>query len=539
MSSLRIPLLFWKQGTATVPVLEISLAPEGGGATHPSVRRPFEVLDQSIPPLSRQILPTLLPRFPKLEHYSCSYRFPPRDVDQFADDFPRGFSHLLMVSLAFYALGADHTCGGTAFREALRGWTATGYPNKENRIEPVSGIAEKIGAIRRENDEIESIMGSRVTDVMVPLAGEASAVKSEDELRVHRVATFEDALELVFGRERLAEYDRRRYPRRVGIKAVSAGLLLVVVLGAWEAFSGRPNERDPVLRVEARFGDDLVTVRHESGRTSPLGPYQSAVEKPVPVRGEDGKVESIVVGLKRGGPDRGTIIWFDVDESGSCRRRWRIQPFESATEPDGTPLAMGVSGFFLAEVLSESPGPEVVATFHGEWSPSTLAIISSSGTVLKTMWHRGYIGHGIVLRSPTRLVFSACANGLGTPDPDPLPEHPVYDAALFSIRPEDVSGRGPWRDESEHMPEEVSRLPLARFDFYRRIDPKGRGINVSFDHKTAPVRGAEFVVLIYDWYVHVDGEGEIVGTKHGDPVWLEGLSRPLKSDTPPTLIPVR
>jgi hypothetical protein len=134
--SILLPVLFARPGVATVPVLRISLVRQGGGAPHQSIRRPLEVLDQTQLPSNVSVLHRLLPRYKRVDYYTASYLFPPRGIDQFVDRFPEGFSHILAVFLAFYALGADDTLGRDALKPKLAGWTASTFPDTDGKLHP-------------------------------------------------------------------------------------------------------------------------------------------------------------------------------------------------------------------------------------------------------------------------------------------------------------------------------------------------------------------------------------------------------------------
>lgn len=515
MSSLQVPLLFWRPQTATVPLLEVSLAPTGGGATHGSVRRPFEVLDQSLPPLSKQILPTILPRFAKLEHYSCSYVFPPRDVDQFTDEFPQGLSHLLMISLAFYALGADETCGGTAFCEALRGWTATGYPDKNGQIQPVAGVEEKLRALARENEEIASLVGQPVQNVILSAGNREAA---EGGFRFHVVSTFDEALEAVFGSALLDRYARTLRRQRLRPRVIAATCILAVVALAGLAMALRGPDKPPDRLVQAEQHPDdhhLLALRYGSGQVVFYGPFDSTVNATTLVRGDDGEVSAVVVGLSREGDDRGSILWLQPDGT-NWKCRWTAQPFLGATQSDGAPLALTVSNIQVADVLEESPGDEIIAAFNGEWYTSALCILSTDGKVLRTLWHCGVVDVPMILRAPTRLLVRATGNGFVSEDDSVDPAYP-YNRVFFMIRPEDMNGRSPWNGTGKRFPAGTNELPMAPFDFYIRVAPRGRGRELHFKVNEVPlIPGAEFVTIIDEWYLSMDGQGNVLRADQGD-----------------------
>ena len=286
-STVVVPLLFAKPGIATMPLLRVSIIPDGGGSPHHSIRHPFEVLDQSELPADERILGLHLPRYDRLDNYTASYVFPPKDVNQFVDDFPDGFSHLLTVLLAFYALSADHALGEDLFRPRLSEWAASAYPDKTGALRGVSRLREKIGALVAENKEIQRFGCKGVSNlilaqedrhkldsiefVLVPVEGEGGECreipvskrelsKTQTQLEVsygdtitrivvHFARSFNAALELVFGADFVRRYARSLAAEK-GMSArrkrslVGVGALLVVaaLLFVWYRSTWRPAE---------------------------------------------------------------------------------------------------------------------------------------------------------------------------------------------------------------------------------------------------------------------------------------------------------
>jgi len=513
MSGFLLPVLFWKPGLATVPLLEISLVPGGAAATHASVRRPFEVLDQSIPPLGTQILPTLLPRYARLEHYACTYRLPPRDVSQYVDEFPRGLSHLLAVSLAFYALGADKTLGGRRFQEKLQGWTATGYPDKAGRIRPVDQVQEKLDALEAEGKELESL-GAPVRAVLLPEGNRTAVTRTPEGLRLHFVGGFEEALRAVFGAPLLKTYARARRPT-MRLLAVTVAVLLVV----GGAIAALRETGTAVLAVPSRDNPRCVEIRYADGRTVLAGPYRGKVITADVARDAEENVLAVVVGLAHEGEDMGNVLWLERNWLGRWKEVWRKRPFGEEPAQDGNELRLGVSRLEAIDILPEYPGPEVIATFGGIYYPSTLCILTGEGEIARQLWHCGIIGNWIALDNPTRLVFTAANNGLDTKEQPWDDSGVAWDRVFFCIRPADIAGRGPWRGRRMQMPVGAREAPMAKFQWYRRLVPKGHH-SFRFDSGGAVHDPrAEFTLRVATkWLLEIGANGGVLKTVEGDPL---------------------
>ncbi len=344
-STVVVPLLFAKPGTATMPLLRVSIIPDGGGSLHDSIRHPLEVLDQSELPADELILRLLLPRYDRLDNYTASYVFPPRDVNQFVDDFPDGLSHLLTVLLAFYALSADHTLEQDLFKPRLSEWAASAYPDKTGVLRGVSRLREKIGALVAENKEIERFGCKGVSNlilaredrqaldsiefVLVPLEGEGGRCreipvtkrevsKTQTQLEVsygdgttriavHFSTNFNEALELVFGADLV-----RRYAR-----SLAAGERMIGRKRVFRSIPGLSKEVQDPLRL---------AYQHELDELAPSAAVQASVQRAVPekvspkrifvsyARSED---VPLVARIKEDLEKAGHSVWFDESETKS------------------------------------------------------------------------------------------------------------------------------------------------------------------------------------------------------------------------------
>lgn len=580
--ALRVPLLFWRPGSAMVPLLDVALAPRGGGAVHASVRRPVEHADQSLEPRGTSLLAALLPRFAGLDHYTCGYHLPPRDVDLFVDEFPRGSSHLLCVLLACYALGADHVLGGTEFRDAMDGWTATGSPGKDGRIGEVTGLREKLQAVLREREEVVQSGGPHVRCVLVPRDNEdeARAIGTSDAagaitlagsdgppLRVVPVARFDDALEAVFGRERLARYARRNRLHRIASAtwtrtAVAAAAVLLVVALAVVVFrrtrdvAGAHPGADPDLRpfdatrpLTDHDAGASVVIEYADGGYSSIGPLGARVCSATVERDAEDRAVAVLVGLERPGPNAGVVLRLERDIVGSWVVVGRTDPWRELAREDADRAARGVQFLAIADLDPGEPGPETLACITSDGDGALLALLSRDGRVVRGLWHGGSIEGMTALAGPPRVLAWGCANHLpserettdawfGTPaalqakDPCALEHDPAhaFDRVLFSIRSEKLEGRSPFGAWA--VPETVgsASLSVAAFDFYERFTPKGYRVRRFEQDFPDPAPGADIVISVTGYRLDLAADGRIVRVTRG----------PDAGDAPtPSLEPVR
>jgi hypothetical protein len=522
--SVLLPVLFARPGLATVPVLRIALVPEGGGAPHQSVRRPLEWLDQACSPASTGVLAALLPRFRRVDHYTASYLYPPRDVNQFVDEFPEGCSHALALLLAFYALGGDHTLGRRVFREQLEGWSASTYPDKQGTLHPVAFTREKLAAVFEENAELERLGCAPVRRVLLAeadrpkvaqMAGVAanasggpieltaeqvgaaeagdSAAPGERALMVHFAGTFAEALEQVFGAALVGRFHRAVRLRRVGRRcAIVLGVLAAVaaVLVAWALLS-RPGELESVEVV----GVTGIHALDDSARTIWRRDFGTRVYGLSTIRDGDGRLR-IAVGLAGDGTLAGYLLLLDA----AGHELWRFHPGRFSPYTGDRRLHYAVRHILVTDVLPH-PGREVVACWVSQWYPSRACILSEDGELLRQLWHPGALGGALRLGDSSRLVLWGCNNVLCRTSLGDGSDEIHY--AFFCVKAEDFGGQCPPR-----CVEDVPRTPVL---WYKVLQPQGLSYErVSGEVNFGPSEADFEIWTQTGWVLYLDREGNLL-----------------------------
>ncbi len=530
--SVFLPVLFARPSLATVPVLRVVLVPEGGGAPHQSVRRPLEALQQDVWVSTRSVLSHLLPAFDRLDNYTVGYLFPPKDVNQFVDEFPEGYSHLLAVLLGFYALGADYVLGGDEFKGALRGWTATACVGPRGELTSVALLKEKLLAVFDEAEELERIGCGRVRRVIVA-AGEKPTVASliglpqekigpsvaiglrdghlvaasegEAAVEIHFARNFEETLRLVFGTPLLA-----RYRRALGLRGVSRRLLLlavpaVAVVAALAAYAfGRL--RGPVPTSVRVIDSRDVQLFDARGERLWLKTFDGVVAGAALLTNRTG-ARLAVVGVSRRGSQGGHVVAFD---SGG-RQVWRFSAGSRTPYERVRTMTMRVNGLLVGDLLDE-PGEEAVFIAVGSYYPSRLCILSDQGRLLREMWHPGVLGPLLHVRGTKRLVFSGCNNGVSYEGFEarfgeaPGDREETYVTAVGCIEAEKVGGQCP--------PYAAPGLPPAPLVWYKLLLPFGRGLDgMLMAEEPCPPGTEVFIVATGHWKFCVDRDGRVLGVE--------------------------
>lgn len=531
--NLLVPLLFAKPGLATVPVMRLSLVAEGGGSPHHSIRRPFEVLDQTQLPANVSVLARVLPRYGRLDHYTGAYLFPPRGVDQFVDDFPEGHSHLLAVLLGFYALGADATLGGGAFREKMAGWTASTYPDKRGKLQPVTHLKQKLEAIFDENAELERLGCPRITDVLLssqnratvaaclglPATGlqdpmdvsehhlkaccDAAEVSSADPpncIRVHFSNTFDEALERVFGPQLIARYKRslalrKLVPGRTASIALAA--IALAVLALWLILPGAVKGAQVAgdTSVQAMDGAGRVVWRREMGTKVKFAQLTE----------HTGGRRNVIVGLSGNGAGAGDVVSFDR----GGREIWRLRPVDTSPYTGTRRLNFRVHSMLIADVLPR-PGREIIVVYACTWSPCRVVILSEDGELLREMWHPGVLEGPVRLAGTNRLVFWGCNNELRKPEQDATTRSAIYTRVVFCVEANKVAGQCP--------PHIGPGLPAADLLWYRVLTPWGSRFAdaVRANPRLGPNEAVLEIRTTRGWFLYIDAEGDVIERSRGD-----------------------
>ena len=532
-NSVLVPVLFAKPSVATVPVLRVTLVPDGGGAPHRSVKHPLETLEQTVWGDSRSLLSQVLPAFPSLDYYTIGYLYPPKDVDQFADEFPEGFSHLLAVLLAFYALGADQILRCDDFKTALAGWTASTYPSKGGGLLPVSRLEEKLLALFEERGEFErmgcppvrrvilsaadkpavaSLLGLPPEEVDSPLriaadAGRLVAARNgEDVVELHFARDMREAFGLVFGARLLARYRRALALRRLAKSRLAWGLAGVAVAMAVARALIASHGGVPT-RVEV-VGECAVRLLDDRSRTIWLRTFDHPVTAAVIYRDRHGR-RMVAVGLNREAANGGRVV--ALDRRG--REVWRFSAGERTPYPPVPRMTMGVTRILTSDLLEE-PGDEIVFTAAGSFYPSRLCILSDEGRLLREMWHPGVVDGIRLVGNTKRVVLWGCNNDVSRefverlrPDLDlPAGREDSYIRAVGCIEAEKIAGQCP--------PGKAAELPLAPFAWYKVVFPFGRRVRVALAARQPSPEGSEVMVDIEgNWAIFVSADGEVLGTE--------------------------
>jgi len=531
--TLRLPVLFYRPGLATVPVMQIALVPDGTGAPHHSIRRPLEVLDQTHPPANASLLRRLLPQYSALGCYTSSYLFPPRDTDQFVDEFPEGLSHLGAVLLGFYALGADATLDGSEFASRLSGWTASTYPDKTGKLKPVTHLREKLAAIFDEREELARLDCPPITHVLLSaedkpaiarlLGVEPSAVGNEATLTEHNVtgdqdaseppdagaqvtvhfaSDFGDALRLVFGQDLLCRYRRTLF--RQGLfrsKLAWAALLAAVLLVALASAMVLGTHSVATVAI---VGKTSIQAFDEAGKSLwkvPVG-GEVSIHKLITDR-HGGKM--VVAGL--GWDDVGLGEVVALDEGG--KQLWRVPTGNTSPYPGHFKVQMGVRYMLIDDLLPE-PGQEIVTVSCCPWYPCRVCIISEDGRLLGDMWHPGVLSGVTRFGSTSLLVFWGCNNAVKQPSKEAPDEGAPYTQAIFCVRARNIGGQCP--------PHTAPGMPVTDLQWYKTLTPLGR--YCTKPPRSTPTSDSEDdrleVWTDRGWVLHVNPQGNVVSQGHGD-----------------------
>ena len=379
------------------------------------------------------------------------------DEGVYTEDERTGESHVLMILLGLYALGADLELGQNVFRQKLASWTASAKPTPNGELTKVGHLDLKLIELHRvrhswrtgteehppisqillaesNRSEIESLTIRPTSDAFRQIVAK---VESNDDrlllfdnesadspwLVVQFAKTFDEAVRTVFSDQRvnllISALRMASYVRRV------RNAIVLVVIAAFIGFSVKawsnlktaavqihgPEELKPTANVDQSpdlhdytiegldSEGDVVWTRQFSARILKYGELKTSARN-----------KRFWVSLFNKGPDSGWL--YVLNDKGDIL--FRFHPGKRAPyEPRGTrDFNLQFAPVMSADVLPE-PGVEIVASAHCDWYPSKVCIVSEDGRLLKTIWHQGSVSDPIVhVPGTSHLVFYGPNNGI-------------------------------------------------------------------------------------------------------------------------------